>query len=527
MNKDSKNIQLSIRNPIASMNLLLEENFEKLVLILLTLTIVIMALTNLAGLANPILEAHGFRQTQTAITAYYLKLSGFKLDYETPTVGYPWSIPFEFPIYQYIAAQTSKIFNLALTDSGRLISLIFTFLCALPIWKSLKKLEFSDTTGLICLTLFFSSPVYLFWSGTFMIESTALFFTLFFVYFIINILKGSRSGLSLFGAATFLLLASLQKVTTVLAPLVIFALIYLSQMGIKNILADLKWTLKLALAILIALAIAFMWIKYSDQVKSLNPIGAKLTSSHLSQWNYGTLSQRLSFHLWHDVIYYRNIVKMSGQFIGLLILLYYLKSSQNVRNKKLVLVALSLFFVPFLVFTNLHIVHSYYQVANSLFFSMGLGIAIAGLIFESSYRAKMYVKVFFIAIVTSNLYFYMKGSYNDKVIGINPKEHKVLVIAEYIKDTTPPDRPVIWYGLDWSSEGPFYSERKSLAVPAWIEQTEPVLQWERYLNSPPSAIVLCEPLNRAAIVNALETYILTHRLINRASIAGCEIFNFT
>src|SRR5690242_16322451 len=48
-----------------------------------------------------ILEAHAFRQTQTAITSFWFCRTGFKLAYETPVAGYPWSIPYEFPLYQY------------------------------------------------------------------------------------------------------------------------------------------------------------------------------------------------------------------------------------------------------------------------------------------------------------------------------------------------------------------------------------------------------------------------------------------
>jgi hypothetical protein len=49
---------------------------------------------------QPILEFHGFRQTQTAITSYWMMQEGWQLDYQTPVAGYPWAIPFEFPLIQ-------------------------------------------------------------------------------------------------------------------------------------------------------------------------------------------------------------------------------------------------------------------------------------------------------------------------------------------------------------------------------------------------------------------------------------------
>jgi hypothetical protein len=495
--------------------------------VLLTAAVLIMVLTNLAGLGNPIVEAHGFRQTQTAITAYYLKLNGFRLDYETPAVGYPWSIPFEFPIYQYITALVSKFTLLPLTNAGRLVSLVFTLLSAFPIWQALKNLHFSKFTRLLGLTLFFSSPVYMFWSGTFMIESAALFFTLCFMYFTINILGGSRSFTNLLGLGVFLLLAGLQKITTVFTPLAILGVAYISHQGFRNVFKNLGWTLKLLLALFIPLGLSYLWIRYSDQAKSLNLIGLKLTSAHLSQWNYGTLSQRLSSGLWYDVIYYRNILKMSGQFLGLLTLAYYFKYSKNVPQKKIVGLSLSLFLAPFLVFTNLHMVHSYYQVSNSLFFSLGLGIALAALLDEAkTEKRRRYLHILISLIIISNLYFYLKGSFKDKVIGVDASSNSVLTLADFIKDHTPPDRPVIWYGLDWSSEGPFYSERRSLAVPAWVDQLDPIIHMERYLKEAPSAIVLCEPPEKESVRQAVLDYAKNVPLASQTEVAKCEVFQF-
>ena len=56
------------------------------------------------GLNQPIADLHQFRQTQTAITAYWIWRGGPWLAYETPVLGYPWSIPYEFPIFQYLLA---------------------------------------------------------------------------------------------------------------------------------------------------------------------------------------------------------------------------------------------------------------------------------------------------------------------------------------------------------------------------------------------------------------------------------------
>jgi hypothetical protein len=33
----------------------------------------------------------------------------FSLSYDTPVLGYPWSIPFEIPLYQWIVACVSRL----------------------------------------------------------------------------------------------------------------------------------------------------------------------------------------------------------------------------------------------------------------------------------------------------------------------------------------------------------------------------------------------------------------------------------
>lgn len=61
------------------------------------------------------------REPQTAISSVYMTLNPMK--YITPIMGYPWEIPMEFPIFQYIVFLLNFLpFNLE--DIGKFISLI-------------------------------------------------------------------------------------------------------------------------------------------------------------------------------------------------------------------------------------------------------------------------------------------------------------------------------------------------------------------------------------------------------------------
>jgi hypothetical protein len=81
---------------------------------------------------QPLVETYAFRQTQTAITAFWMMRNGWHLAYETPVAGYPWSIPFEFPLYQMLVAVIGKASGLSLDAVGRMVSFVFLLGCAWP-----------------------------------------------------------------------------------------------------------------------------------------------------------------------------------------------------------------------------------------------------------------------------------------------------------------------------------------------------------------------------------------------------------
>jgi hypothetical protein len=79
---------------------------------------------------KPLLDMHSFRQTQTAISTYYMaKDPGMFFNYITPVLGKPWQIPMEVPIYQWIVAQQHNITSMGLDQSGKLVSIVFWLAC--------------------------------------------------------------------------------------------------------------------------------------------------------------------------------------------------------------------------------------------------------------------------------------------------------------------------------------------------------------------------------------------------------------
>lgn len=58
----------------------------------------------LGRMDQPLTGMFYFRETQTALSDYWMTQGGPKLIYETPVTGFPYKIPFEFPLFQWLAA---------------------------------------------------------------------------------------------------------------------------------------------------------------------------------------------------------------------------------------------------------------------------------------------------------------------------------------------------------------------------------------------------------------------------------------
>src|SRR4051812_33748795 len=125
-----------------------------------------------AWLSIPLLDQHGFRQTQTALTTYWLMHGGAFLAYETPVVGSPWSIPFEVPFYEGLVAILA-LAGVPLDAAGRLVSFAFFLGSLWPIRMLWKDLRLPPAGLPIGFALLLASPEYSFWSRSFLIESSA------------------------------------------------------------------------------------------------------------------------------------------------------------------------------------------------------------------------------------------------------------------------------------------------------------------------------------------------------------------
>src|SRR5260370_8338314 len=104
-----------------------------------------------------------------------------------------------------------------LIAAGRIISIVFFLTCVVAIWKILGFFRTEAVGRYIILSLLLVSPIYLFWSRTFLIQTCALSLCLWFTLFALRAATDVRPNDFL--TATMLgILVPVVKITT-LTPL--------------------------------------------------------------------------------------------------------------------------------------------------------------------------------------------------------------------------------------------------------------------------------------------------------------------
>ncbi len=436
------------------------ELMDRLFLLLALLTAIYSAFIAIAYCRQPLVEMESYRQTQTAITAYWMINDGWRLAYETPVVGYPWSIPFEFPIYQSLVALLAWAFHVPLDATGRLVSFCFLLGCGYPALQTVSRLKLPRQVAWIFCVLLWSSPLYLFWGRAFLIETAALFFALEAVPWALD-LRAQVRWRSVLLFATFATLAMLQKVTTAAPVLLVMGLLVLASHARRWIKQpSLRLAAQLAVAFGIPLVVGVAWVAFTDVIKNQSAYGAQLTSAAVRQLSLGTLSQRgldtLKLLVWDRVIRfsgggYYGAFLLVGALIGL-----------GWRERIITAVCIVLFILPSLMFTNLHVMQDYYQVACGAFLLAALAMSIG--LWLPRLGFSMLAPIAIVMMVAINLSIF-NGLYGRTVrTQYNAGNNTILAIGDILRRYTPADSAIAVYGTNWSSAIPYYAERKALAA---------------------------------------------------------------
>ena len=152
--------------------------------------------------------------------------------------------------------------------------------------------------------------------------------------------------------------------------------------------------------------------------------------------------------------------------------------------------AVAAFVVPLAIFTNLHLIHNYYQYSNAIFALAAVGIGITSIL-EAGYRRTAALCLTIIVAMQIQFFWQTYASY----LTVDYSKRPLLQIAAIAKDKTPADGSLIVLGDEWASAVPYYSERKAFALSWWLSVpflTRLFANPQAYLgDSPFAGIVYC------------------------------------
>jgi hypothetical protein len=407
------------------------------------------------GWDNAVLDTHGFRQTQTAISAFWMLRDGFHAAYATPVVGAPWSTPYEFPIYQATTAWLSRHSGLSLDPAGRTVALGFFYLSLPALWLLLRRLGVSATERWLALALVVSCPVYEFYSRAFLIESTAFCFAAWFLYAFRAALL-DRSWTMVGVAAAAATLAAVTKITTYFVFAVPAAWMLIDEWRLRRF----PWQplfARAAAAVAPGALLGFWWVQYTDRVKEQNIFGQLQTTAALQEWNYGTLAQRFSGAFWQglDLHLENALLPASSLLILALLLVVFWRECWRTW-----LGFLGVALAGPLVFANLYFVHDYYFYANGVFVLLLLALPLRQLFRREAIPLAGRLGVVVLVIISQFAGY--RRVYATAQAHAAPEPP---IVARAIKQVTDPDDILVGFGMNWSPVLPYYSERRAIMVP--------------------------------------------------------------
>jgi len=324
---------------------------------------------------QPLMEYYGFRQTQTAWQAETLSTGeGSLLHPKLPVFGHPWEVPFEMPIFQLSGSWMMQLFNLPSDAASRLASLIWFSLCLTPLWLISRRF-LGRRDSALCILLFSFSPLAIIVNRAALIEYCAVFFSLLFIYFMIKIFDSPRR-LDLLSAAVAGALAATVKSTTFIGAVIFIGILYLFP-TVQRLRSEREWSIRLwgpAFPVGFALFAMLLWTRHADAIKTASDATRWLTSRNLTEWNFGTIRQRLYLPNYRTVM--QHLDEGFGTVsVGVLALSAPLFFSQDKRSR-LASSALSAAALTVFLFFNLYVVHGYYYVAIAPY----IALCVAGLV---------------------------------------------------------------------------------------------------------------------------------------------------
>ncbi len=414
-----------------------------------------------AGWHVSALSGQEFRQAQTGLSIQAMQETGFKLAYDTPVLGKPWSIPMEFPLYQGMVVAWIDLTGDPIPEAGRMVSALGFCFGLVAAFNLLRMVGFSIGACALALCPLVVSPIYLFYSRTVLIESWAWSLATWFLWGICEY-RRSRTWkwfLLVWVAGS---LAVLVKATTWAVFCLPWAVLFIRDVGQnwRDYQSRLRGWLMEAVGLgLPLLGLGYSWVAYADAVKAENPIGRFLVSSNLTEFNFGTSALMVSADFWEKIGYYTTSgLAPSLSLCGGLILALLWRESRLLLGLGIVA-----FLGGFLIFSGLYFGHDYYFYANGAFLVVAMGGGVAAgwdaLAHDKKQRAAL------LGLLAMGIYGQLATYFDTYQETQTAPDQADFGLPQVIRALVKPDEVLVAHSPTWNSTIPLYSRRSMLTIP--------------------------------------------------------------
>nr|ADI87674.1 glycosyl transferase family protein [uncultured Nitrospirae bacterium MY2-1F] len=429
----------------------------------------------MVNIASPLLEAHAFRQTQTAITIWTFVKEGIDFfSYQTPVFGPPWQAPFEFPLFQAAAALIVKAGVSNIDTAARMTNIMFFYLSAFFLFVLCGRFFREQGITYTIVLCYVLSPYTIFWSRTSMIDYASVAFALGYFYFFLHLLDDTDGLFTLSGTVVFGALGYLVKITTM--PVVVFPLAYfiVKQLWSKHragsgllsfIYREKRFLIKLIIAIVVPVGIGCLWTIHADNIKNASLFTKWLTSEYLEGWNYGTWSQRAQINIWITI--FRHII----QFLPLTFVLipvglaFVLKHPR--RYIEFIYTGIIGTVLTIFIFFNLYKAHNYYPMAVTPFLATVVGFAIYhifSILLVKKTAALLLKRCLAAACIVLLGYLYVNTAKTYLKSPLITNKYSSSTISDFLKIITQPDEYIIITDHLWNPSILYYARRKGFMI---------------------------------------------------------------
>lgn len=415
--------------------------------------------STLRNLDSGYLAGHEFRQSQTALSIHFIATEdNYALSYPTPVFGPPWSIPMEFPLYQWIVAralQTQE--DGSLPTTARLVSLLCFYLCLPAGFILLRRVGATRSTALLGLALILAAPVYIYYSRAILIESLVLLLSL---WFLVAFERLASTGRLMWVVVTALLggLAAMVKITTFAIwgglALVwgVVTLVRLWQRGDSlEAWKRLGW---FALAGMVPLIAGAGWLQWADTVKEASPGGFFLTAENLRSHNLGTWAYRVEADLWRQILSHSNLGLLPWFGWAVLAGLWLVPGSRP--RSPIVGLLIAAAGLTWFCFPLLYRIHDYYLYAMGVLPLAALALA--------SQRWQGTPRTWWLPLAATVLVMGLQWHSHHRHYA--PYQHVQSnggnTLFDLLRDSTAPDDIVLIVGNDWTAAPGYYMRRRTL-----------------------------------------------------------------